>query len=221
MANFTQFGKEVNLSSREDMINFLKNHARYYLANSWNRITSYANNIKIHNLNIDSEIKDAFYDMLDTDATDMAYDVLSDFRDRYNGNYQIASNGRSGGYLVLYHGYKKESQYKSYCTNCGQYNFKLATEDDCRCGRCGQNARRNFNKPIYEYGISFKPIGDDDFEELNDEELKQQVLLVQDFDNTCDAYIERLIEIAQDYTVEEETVYVPETRRVLKEKVTE
>lgn len=107
MANFTQFGKEVNLSSREDMINFLKNHARYYLANSWNQITSYANNIKIHNLNIDSEIKDAFYDMLDTDATDMAYDVLSDFRDRYNGNYQIASNGRSGGYLVLYHGYKK------------------------------------------------------------------------------------------------------------------
>ena len=44
---------------------------------------------------------------------------------------------------------------------------------------------------------------------------------MQDFDSTCDAYIERLIEIAQDYTVEEETVYVPETRRVLKEKITE
>lgn len=220
MASFTQFGKDINLSSREDMIHFLKNHTRYYLANSWNRATSYANNIKIHNLDIDPKIKDVFYDMLDTDIKDMVYGILSDFRNRHAGNYQIAANGRSGGYLVLYHGYKKESQYKSYCTHCGQYNFQPATEDNCRCGRCGQNTRCNFNNPVYEYGISFKSIGDDDFEELDDEELKQQVLLVQDFDNTCNAYIEKLIKITQDYTVKEETVYVPETRRVLK-KITE
>lgn len=216
MTEFKQFQKDVDLSSRKDMINFLSNHMKYYLANSWNQIESYANNIKIHNLNVDSKTKDMFYDMLDTDATDMAYDVLTDFRTRYDGRYQIASNGRSGGYLVLYKGYKKESQYKSRCTKCGQFNFQFATENDCRCGRCCENTRVNFSHPLYEYGVTFQPLDDGDFDEWTDDELKEQVLLVQDFDATCDAYIQALSEIAKDYTVEEEIVYVPETRRVLR-----
>lgn len=219
MAEFSQFHKDVDLSSRKDMIEFLRNHMRYDLMNSWNRATSYANNIKIYNLNISKEIREAFFEMLDTDIFDEARDILDDFRDRYDGRYQIGVNGRSGGYLVLYNGYKKDSEYKSYCTLCGQKNFKAATDTDCKCGRCGADARINFNRPIYQYGVTFKSIDQDaDFEGWSDETLKQDVLLVQDFDATCDAYIERLAEIAGEYIVVEETVYVPETRRVLKRK---
>lgn len=222
MAEFVQFHKDVDLSSRIDMINFLRNHRRYDLMNSWNRTTSYANNIKIHNLNVSDETKEAFFEMLGTDILDEAHDILEDFRDRYDGRYQIGINGRSGGYLVLYNGYKKDSEYKSYCTVCGQRNFKAATETDRKCGRCGSDSRINLSRPIYEYGVNFKSIDQDaDFESWSDETLKQDVLLIQDFDATCDAYIERLTEIAEEYTVVEETVYVPQTRQVLKRKTEE
>lgn len=219
MADFSQFHKDVDLSSRKDMITFLRNHMRYDLMNSWNKTTSYANNIKIYNLNVSEETKEAFFEMLDTDIFDEARDILDDFRDRYDGRYQIGTNGRSGGYLVLYNGYKKDSEYKSYCTLCGQKNFKAATDTDCKCGRCGADTRINLNRPIYQYGVNFKSIDQDAyFEDWSDETLKQDVLLVQDFDATCDAYIERLAEIAEEYTVIEETVYVPETMRVLRKK---
>lgn len=222
MAEFKQFHKDVDLSSRKDMIDFLRNHSRYDLMNSWNRTTSYANNIKIYNLNVSEKIKEAFFEMLDTDIFDEAHDILEDFRNRYDGRYQIGTNGRSSGYLVLYNGYKKESDYKSYCTACGQKNFKIATDNDCRCGRCGADSRINFSRPLYEYGVNFKSIDQDaDFDDWSDETLKQDVLLVQDFDATCDAYIERLRELAEEYTVVEETVYVPQTRRVLRRKTEE
>ena len=43
--------KEVDKRYREAMTAFLKKHFRYHTMNSWNRSTSYANNIKLYNLN--------------------------------------------------------------------------------------------------------------------------------------------------------------------------
>lgn len=217
MAEFTQFYKDVDTTSKTEMIKFLSEHFRYHLLNSWNRTTSYANNIKISHLNVSKEISDKLFALLSVEeAYDIGRDVLLNFMYDHDGYYQIGSNGRSGGYLVLYTGQKKASDYKSYCTSCGQRNYKLATADSCRCGKCGKDTRVNYQKPIYEYSVSFHDIDQDaDFEEWTMEELKDRVKLVQEFDKACDDYIATMIDIAENYEVAEETVYVPQTRSVL------
>jgi len=40
------------------------------------------------------------------------------------GRYTIGSNGRSGGYLVLYQGEYYDPGYKSRCRACGQLNYQ-------------------------------------------------------------------------------------------------
>ena len=217
MAEFAQFYKDVDTTSKEAMIKFLQEHFRYHLMNSWNNTTSYANNIKISHLNVSREISDKLFSMLEVEEVyDTARVVLDDFMYAHDGYYQIGTNGRSGGYLVLYTGQKKASDYKSYCTACGQRNYQLATKDNCKCGRCGENARINYKKPIYEYSVSFHNIDQDaDFEEWSIEELQSRVKLVQEFDRACDDFIATIIDIAENNDVVEETIYVPKTRSVL------
>lgn len=87
------------------MIEYLRGHFRYDTMNSWNVATSYAVNIKVHNLPHDQQ--DAVYEMLDVPASWRASGfnaILRQFDQRYGHCWQIGSNGRSGGYLVLYQG---------------------------------------------------------------------------------------------------------------------
>ena len=42
--------KEVDKRYKETMIKFLRQHFRYHTMNSWNKSTSYANNIKLYNI---------------------------------------------------------------------------------------------------------------------------------------------------------------------------
>ncbi len=92
------------------MIEYLFNHFRYDTMNSWNQSTSYARKVKLCNLTWESEkIENNAYEMLE--QREAYYDVeywLDDFADRYNHNYQIWFNGRSGGYLVLGQGGKNK-----------------------------------------------------------------------------------------------------------------
>ena len=48
------FQKKVDRRSRSAMVDYLQGHERYNTMNSWNRLTSYANNIKIHRLGLSS-----------------------------------------------------------------------------------------------------------------------------------------------------------------------
>ena len=220
MTEFHQFYKNVDITSRQKMIDFLKSHFRYHTLSSWNHKTSYANNIKISHLDVSKEIADKLFELLNVDeAYEIGYDVLKNFMYKYDGYYQIKSNGRSRGYLVLYTGQKKASDYKSYCTACGKQNYKLATDNDCRCEYCGKDTRVNYSKPIYEYTISFQNIDQNtDFEEWSDDELKDRVALVQSFDKACDEYIATMIGLAVNYDIVEETVYIPQKRSVLAKK---
>ena len=75
-----RFYREVDLRSRTAMIEFLKNHFRYYTMNSWNRAQSYACNLKIYRLGLDKAVTDKLFDLLETqESYDAMHDLIEDF----------------------------------------------------------------------------------------------------------------------------------------------
>ena len=91
--------------TKKEMIEFLKNHGRYWTMNSWNGSSSYANNVKIYNLNMDKDLEERAYNLMaeggfiDILASD--YEFLKEQFEEET-DYSIDFNGRSDGYLVLY-----------------------------------------------------------------------------------------------------------------------
>ena len=214
-----RFSKNVDLRSRKDMVEFLTSHFRYSTMNSWNRSTSYAHNVKIYNLGLTSEQLDKVYEMLDTDGFyDNINDLIEQFAIDHNYNWQVGFNGRSSGYLVLYQGGRKESGYKSRCTQCGQLNYRTVEETkNCKCGVCGQETRVNLAKPVMQI---FTHPGkatdmDEDFEDWDMYTLKQRVKLVQEFDKLCDDILAEVIYMIDNAEIEEKVEYIPQTRKVL------
>ena len=97
------FTKEVDLKNDEAVFEYLKKHPRYFLMNSWNRLKTFAQNIKIYNLGVDREVSDKLFDLLDVDSPDVKFifeDNIEVFN-KENPGYTIYTNGRSGGYLIL------------------------------------------------------------------------------------------------------------------------
>lgn len=117
--------------TKKEMIEFLSSHFRYYTLHSWNRVTSYAHNVKIYNLpwkSKDTESK--AYELASTaQAARAVQKYFDEFNRRTNYRYSIIANGRSGGYLVLVESERTNSGYKSKCPNCGQLNYRLVPPD--------------------------------------------------------------------------------------------
>jgi hypothetical protein len=182
------FHKEVDKTSREAMIDFLAGHFRYYTMNRWNRSKSYANNVKVDNLDIPKEQMDMAYDIACRTIDDMYdYDkavelIMNEFL--MKTGYAMGFNGRSGGYLVLYETQRKEG------TN----------QMDVMIGRT--------------VGYENK----DDFEDWEDCEIKELVEVVEAFDKACDDIRDKLLETLNNYRVEERVVMVPTTEKVLVSK---
>jgi ribosomal protein L37E len=203
--------------SRKEMIAYLSNHFRYDTMSSNNRATSFAAKIKLHHIEFpDEETRDRAWDLLDVEeAFDDFRDVLADFDERHNYSYQIGTNGRSGGYLVLYSGGKEDTGYKSYCPKCGQRNYKVAVEGNNLCGVC-KHPRTNYTRPImraYTYG---KTVGDyyGNYEDWETRSLKELVDVVWDFDKTVKAAVQAFIDYARHNEAAEETVMVPKKIKV-------
>lgn len=212
-----KFSKKVDLRSRKAMAQYLSNHFRYDTARGWNSSTSYAHNMKLYNLGLSSEQVDKLYDLLDCEGIfGEIDDMLCAFGMSHDYMWQAGFNGRSGGYLVLYQGGKKASEWKSYCTSCGQRNYQSTSENDCRCGRCGQETRKDFQKPpmqTFAYPMRGTDM-DEDFEDWSMEALRKRVRLIQEFDRLADDIAEHAAYMAENYTVEEEEYFVPATRKV-------
>jgi len=93
--------------TRKDMITFLRGHFRYYTMNSWNMSKSYANKIKISSLALPREQENACFELLDVEGAGGLSgfsEALDDFAVKHEHRWQIGTNGRSSGYLVLYQG---------------------------------------------------------------------------------------------------------------------
>ena len=214
------FYKEVNIKKRGEMIAFLKNHFRYHTMNSWNRSTSYANNIKLYNIDKPADIdSDIWWEMLViADWHEKLNDLLEDFGRKYNWLWQAGINGRSGGYVVLYQGGIKPSGYKSYCTHCGQKNYQAVSDEEKGvCGKCDAKERVNFKQTHMQV---FTWPGKDvdmykDFEGWTLSEIRERVELVQDFDRLCDCVVAEYVDTCQKYRIAEEEILVPKTIKVL------
>ena len=211
-----QFYKPVDLRSRKAMECFLKNHFRYNTMNSWNCSTSYANNVKVYNLCLSGEQENKLYSMMEVDEF---YDLINDdlmlFALEHDYRWQVGFNGRSGGYLVLYKGFSKPSEDKSFCTKCGQRNYHTVEENGCKCGRCGAEARINFTKAPVEIGVYPGQSVDmnEDFEEWDIYSLRDRVRLIQAFDRLCDKVLDHIVEMLETYDVVEKNGYAPGNRK--------
>lgn len=214
------FCKEVNLKKRGEMIPFLKKHFRYHTMNSWNNATSYANNIKLWNIEKPSDIaEDTLWQMLDmTQWREKFSDLLEDFGRNHNWLWQAGINGRSGGYVVLYRGGIQPSGYKSYCTHCGQKNYRAVPDGQKgACGRCEAKERVNFTTPHMQvFTLPGKSVDmDEDFHGWELFQLKDRVELIQEFDRLCSNIVEVFIETCRSYRIVEEQILVPKTIKIL------
>jgi len=180
---------------------------RYYTMNSWNQSSAPAFNLKIYNV-IPKELQNKVYELMESNNFyDNINMLMSDFEVEHNYLWQVGFNGRSEGYIVLYKGGRKKSDYKSYCTKCGQKNFTSIKENNKKCGRCGEYAR--VDKEFFE---TFSYPG----KHIDNEEVPKEVLKA--FKQLAKDIVNETIYMAKNFNIEEEVYTVEKTRKVLVEK---
>ena len=177
---------------------------RYNTMNSWNQSTAPAYNLKIYNV-IDKDLQSKAYELMECESF---YDdinlLISDFNIKQDYIYQAGFNGRSGGYLVLYKGGRKKSEYKSICTSCGQRNFTSIEETGKKCGKCGEEKR--IDKEFYDV---FSYPG----KSIENQEVPSQVL--KDFRQLAIDIVKTVEYMAKNFKIEEEEYTITKTRKVL------
>lgn len=89
----------VDITNDKQMFNFLKSHYEYWTMNSWNRLGSIANNVKLYNLKLSGDWGVA-YDLLAAGEYETINAMCQMWAELHRG-YEVCFNGRSGGYLVL------------------------------------------------------------------------------------------------------------------------
>jgi len=213
-----EFYHPVDLRSRAAMTEYLAKHFRYHTMNSWNRSTSYACCLKVNRLGLEHDLVMRLLDLVSLDEFfGPINDLCRDFAEDHDYRWQVGFNGRSGGYLVLFQSELKPSGYKSYCTACGQQNYRSTAETGNICGHCRKPRRVDY-KGVHMQAITCCGEGIDMYEDYEDWtmcQLRERVNLVQAFDRLCDAIVREAIYIAQNYEIGEETYTVKQTRRVL------
>lgn len=197
--------------TRKEIESFLSNHSRYN-----DRGSFFSRNIKLHMVSFpDAETRDRAWEMLDVDeAYEDFNDVLQDFAATNEYFYQIRRCGRSGGYLVLLDGGRKETGHKSFCPACGQRNFQVAKEGDL-CGVC-HKPRRNYDRPPKTTYTTGKTIGepDGDYSDWCLSSLKNLMNVVWSFDKACQQAVDAFISFAAENEAVEETFLVPQQVKV-------
>lgn len=204
--------------TRTQMISYLKNHFRYDTMNSWNGRTSYAVNVKATKLQLTKDEVDRFFDLIEVPNTSRlsGFDaILEEFDKKHEYHWQTGMNGRSGGYVVLYQGERKDSGYKSRCTECSQLNYQPVPENpkpgECRCGVCNEDTRVNLESPVYSVRtFPGKDIDkDEDFAEWSTSDIRARVELVWDFDLTVERACRAFLKWMMNNKAEEREVLVP------------
>ena len=151
----------VDISNTKSMWEFLHNHFTYSTMNSWNRLSSIANNVKLYKLNLEGDWTNVIKYLTDVGDCGGLQDIIDGeimaFNEKYYPNYRVGFNGRSNGYLVLYNGDNNRSVLPVCVDNYDTYeDFKA----DCK----------DYGERVSGY----------------DYLLRQVVEVVRDFDKLCD-----------------------------------
>lgn len=178
---------DMHTTDRKTLEDYLSKHFRYYTMNSWNQSTSYANNIKLYNLNIAAtygeDAKDKAWRIvcdpeLDCTELDMVVsDIMHDFQDKTG--YAMGINGRSGGYIVLYD------------TTRDPYTNAVNVLP-------GHGIDMNAEFPVWDI-----------------DSLRERAELVAEFDETCEQIVEAFMQFVLDAEIVEQTHTIEITTRHL------
>jgi hypothetical protein len=96
------YKKSVDKYSNKAMYNYIHDHFRYDILNSWNRLKSVANNVKVYNLPVDYN---KAMNALDKKGYGLIDDTIINWIEEHP-SCKVFFNGRSGGYLVLTSSYR-------------------------------------------------------------------------------------------------------------------
>lgn len=153
----------VDIANTKSMWEFLANHFTYNTMNSWNGLKSIANNVKLYKLNLAGDWTNVIKYLTDVgDCGGLQLqidDELRAFDEKYYPNYRVGFNGRSNGYLVLYNADNNRSILPDCVANYDSYE--------------------DFKTDLKTYWEDSK------VSDFNDE-LREAVQVVRDFDRLCD-----------------------------------
>lgn len=179
----------------ESKFEYIKEHFTYDILNSWNRLDSIANKVKVWDLKLTREQVDKFFELLDVDE-DCIYAnlrfTIEDFEDITDT--EVFFNGRSCGYLVLvpkFEKYKKHMNILDLFFNDNIYEYETLKE---------------FKKDSLD--VSYGKTNTD----IN-ENLEQCYYLLKSFDLLCDLLREELIYILEKAEIKEEKEIVEQINK--------
>ena len=156
----------VDICSPKSMFEFINNHFKYWTMNSWNRLESIANNVKLYNLGLDGDwctVLDYLNDENDIGGLQEQISDLIWLWKKEHPYYSVGFNGRGDGYLVLYN---REPN--------GNVNFRNILPEDL----IGFDTYEDFKENLKEwYGWSVKDYLP---------ELREYTQVIRDFDKLCD-----------------------------------
>jgi hypothetical protein len=156
----------IDITNDKQMFNFLKSHFTYSTMNSWNRMYSIANNVKLYNLNLSGDWSVAL-SLLEARGYEDINWMIDEWCREHEG-YEVYSNGRSGGYLVLKETSHNGSVLPEFIEDCDTYE--------------------DYKEWCRDYAGSVK---------ANRRELRDWTELVRDFDKLCDELREYVNDLSQ------------------------
>ena len=182
------FEKRVNKSRRRSMVDFLTKHFRYHTMNACNKSTSYAHNIKL------TQLKGIIPDDIirfDLGETALAMLDCTEWHAHMSGIMDDFDKTYSGTWQVGVNGHS------------GGYIVLY---------QGGIKEGRLFCQP----GL---PIDQDkDFHDWNMNDLKNRVMIIQDFDMLVSDIVMDFCKFCRSYDVVETVISVPKTIKILQEK---
>lgn len=157
----------VDICNPKSMFEFINKHFTYWTMNSWNRLESIANNVKLYNLNLDGDWGTVLNYLTDeNDIGDLQFEISMRIKDweRDHPDYTLGFNGRSGGYLVIYN---KERD--------NRVNFRHILPESLVGYDSYEDWKRDLKESYYHENIKdYLPT------------LREYTKLIQDFDKFCD-----------------------------------
>jgi hypothetical protein len=184
--------EKTQTMTKAQMIKFITGFEKYPTMNSWNHSNGYSYNVKIHNLPLTKDEREAAYTMLNTDEF---YENINEVVDEW-GN-----------------------EMKKYGTHSNPVDKRDVKEEEPNF-TAGFNGRSSGHLVLYRWnGHNYAGSGwsydEDEFKEMSIDEVKYIYDILKEFEALYNQLIGCVKSLVRDYKVEDETYTIEKTRKVL------